>query len=174
MIGKSGSNSRQYADRQHKLFVFAEGLELNRVNIGADQGKKLLSVSRFRFLLRKTSVGINAHTQGSDRTGDVDIIAFALGGGQTRQFNTALIVKLNIRRSACARQLETICAESIGFDHVCAGGDIRFVDGEHEIRVFDIHGIEASISARMGFMMQHRTHRAVSQDRPAAPQSFTK
>ena len=42
--------------------------------------------------------------------------------------------------------------------------DIGFVNGEHDLGVFDIHGIEAGIGAGMGLMMQHGAHGAIGQD----------
>ena len=144
--------------------MFVKGFELDGVDAGGDQRGKLLMIGGAGFFPRDAAVGINADSQRPDRASDVDVIVFAFGNRQPREFNGAAILTVDVLGAAGGRQFEAIGAEGVGFDHVGAGGDVGLVNRDDHFGGFDVHGVKTGIGAGMGLLMEHRSHSAVAED----------
>ena len=164
----------QDLDRQQQLPMLAEGLEEDDINPGIDQGGQLFREGAAGFGLRNLPKWINANAERTDGSGDIDVVAAAFGNRQPRQFDAAPIECLNFTRAPGVGQLVAVGAKSIGLDQIGASGDISFVDGEHNFRRIDIHGIKAGIGARMRFLVQHGAHGAIGKDRRRLFEAFAK
>ena len=167
LLGRHLRHDRQIADGAHggdgraDLVQITEGLEHEQVHAAREQRLGLLAEVRLGLVDADLAPRLDADAERSHRAGHVRLIA----GGVARDPHARHIDGVQLVGKPEGGELQPVCAECVGLEHVGAGAHVLAVHAADQVGIGQIQRVERLVDED-ALRVEHRAHRAVAHEHP--------